>query len=327
MRRLTHPTIDAEGNENTTETRNVTINTKPTIGLISPSPNGTTGVDLQSTCSIWANDTGGDTLAVYWYENTTGPWVLRQTNNSVTANSAVDWTFSQASAYNTAYYWRVAVNDSISNVTVQYYFTTITENAPYPPGSFIVTSYNETQINLSWTKGIRADYTRIQQKTGSYPSSISDGTNVYNGTGTSCNDGSLSENVTYYYRAWSWNETNKEWSANYTSGSNTTLSVKPSISFDTPPTPANNSQTTQNWVQVNVSISDISNTSAFFDWNGSLRGYWSMEYYNSTGVYDNSTYDNFGTFGPNSLMVMMIMLIPPCLIICPVTVHLVSLHG
>jgi len=47
---------------------------------------------------------------------------------------------------------------------------------------------------------------------------------------------------------------------------------------------------------VNVTVTDACNTSAFFDWNRSLRGYWSMDYYNSTGVYDNSTYDNFGTF-------------------------------
>jgi len=292
--------IDVLGNENTTETRNVTINTKPTIGLIFPSPNGTTGVGLQPICSIWANDTGGDNLTVYWYNSTDGTtFTYQQTNNSVTSGDIVNWIYTQANKYSTTYYWKVAVNDSVSNVTAQYYFTTVTETAPYPPSSFIVISYNETQINLSWTMGTRADYTRIQQKTGGYPSSISDGANAYNGTGTSCNDGGLSETVTYYYRAWSWNETNNEWSANYTSGSNTTLSVKPSISFDTPPTPANNSQGTQNWVQVNVTVSDISNTSAFFDWNGSLRGYWSMEYYNSTGVYDNSTYDNFGNFGPN----------------------------
>jgi hypothetical protein len=43
----------------------------PTIEVISPA-NGSTGVGLQPSCSIWANDTDGDTLSVYWYENTTG---------------------------------------------------------------------------------------------------------------------------------------------------------------------------------------------------------------------------------------------------------------
>jgi len=44
------------------------------------------------------------------------------------------------------------------------------------------------------------------------------------------------------------------------------------------------------------------NTSAFIDWNRSLRGYWSLDAYNTTGVNDNSTFENFGTFenGMNS---------------------------
>jgi len=40
----------------------------------------------------------------------------------------------------------------------------------------------------------------------------------------------------------------------------------------------------------------MTNTSALFDWNNSLVGYWSFDYYNSSGIYDNSTYNNFGTF-------------------------------
>ena len=47
-----------------------TTNNAPTIDLIDPSPNGTTGVSLQPVCQVWANDTEGDTLDVFWYENT-----------------------------------------------------------------------------------------------------------------------------------------------------------------------------------------------------------------------------------------------------------------
>ena len=52
----------------------------------------------------------------------------------------------------------------------------------------------------------------------------------------------------------------------------------------------------ETYVYVNVSTSDASNYSAFIDWNKSLVGYWSFDSYNSTGIYDNSTYNNFGTF-------------------------------
>jgi hypothetical protein len=48
-----------------------------------------------------------------------------------------------------------------------------------------------------------------------------------------------------------------------------------------------------------------STTSAFFDWNRSLVGYWSFDYYNGTNsgdiVYDNSTWGNNGTLDDNSI--------------------------
>jgi len=62
------------------------------------------------------------------------------------------------------------------------------------------------------------------------------------------------------------------------------------------PTPSDGAIWNYNWVYLNATIIDDLNTSAFFDWNYSLRGYWSFDYYNSTGIFDNSTYNNFGTF-------------------------------
>ena len=62
------------------------------------------------------------------------------------------------------------------------------------------------------------------------------------------------------------------------------------------PTPENNSVVIQDNVYLNTTIIDESNTSAMFDWNNSLVGYWSMDYYNATGIYDNSTYSNDGRF-------------------------------
>ncbi|MCD6108574.1 MAG: hypothetical protein J7J89_03780, partial [Thermoplasmata archaeon] len=81
--------------------------------------------------------------------------------------------------------------------------------------------------------------------------------------------------------------------------------IKPTINF-IPPTPDDDSATKNSWVYLNTTITDLSNTSAFFDWNRSLVGYWSFDFYNSTGVFDNSTYDNFGVFngglGPDDLV-------------------------
>ncbi|MEM4258318.1 MAG: hypothetical protein QXL17_04100, partial [Candidatus Thermoplasmatota archaeon] len=93
---------------------------------------------------------------------------------------------------------------------------------PAAPTSFTATTVSSTQINLAWTKGTGASHTRIQRKTGSYPTSISDGTNVYNGTGSSYSDTGLSSSTTYYYRAWSWDNSNLLWSIESASASATT---------------------------------------------------------------------------------------------------------
>ena len=103
---------------------NESMNTPPFINLIYPSPNGATDVSIIPTCQIWANDSEGDTLTVYWYENTTGSFVLRNTNNSITANSTVSFSFSQFSNYSTTYWWKVEVNDTIDNTSTIFYFTT-----------------------------------------------------------------------------------------------------------------------------------------------------------------------------------------------------------
>jgi PKD repeat protein len=63
-------------------------------------------------------------MTIYWYENSTGIWILRQTNSSV-QNGTYYWTFLQATNYFTTYYWKAVVNDSIHNTTAIFHFTTI----------------------------------------------------------------------------------------------------------------------------------------------------------------------------------------------------------
>jgi hypothetical protein len=116
--------------------------------LVNPAPNGTTGITPQPTCSIWANDTDGDTLTVYWYENSTGNYVLRATyNNNVTANTTTSYTFSEFSSYSVTYYWKVAVNDSKDNVTAWYSFTTAANN----PSTFSNEAPTNESINVAKT--------------------------------------------------------------------------------------------------------------------------------------------------------------------------------
>ncbi len=80
---------------------------------------------------------------------------------------------------------------------------------------------------------------------------------------------------------------------NSSSGSFTLL--QPYITF-VPPTPETNTTLTQNIVHVNTSILDPYPTAAFINWNSSLKGYWSMDIYNGTYLYDTSPYQNIGTY-------------------------------
>ncbi len=104
-------------------------------------------------------------------------------------------------------------NASVSNTTW---------NVPLAPTMFRAATVGINKIDLSWTKGTYAVYTRVMQKTGGYPVSISDGSLVYNGTGVSCSNASLSAGVRYYFRAWSWNSTSNLWSSTNVTVSNTT---------------------------------------------------------------------------------------------------------
>jgi PKD repeat protein len=104
----------------------------PTISNEYP-PNRNTQTELQPTCHVDVFDIEGDNLTIYWYENSTGPWVLQHNEINVTANSTVYWTYSQASSYVTTYYWRVIVNDSTVNTSATYYFTTKPKPSTPPP--------------------------------------------------------------------------------------------------------------------------------------------------------------------------------------------------
>jgi|GEM_PF-1376652 len=63
-------------------------------------------------------------------------------------------------------------------------------------------------VNLSWTNPADLDFAgvKVLRKTGSYPSSVTDGTVVYTGIGTSTTDNGLTNGTTYYYAAFAYDE-------------------------------------------------------------------------------------------------------------------------
>ena len=74
--------------------------------------------------------------------------------------------------------------------------------------------------------------------------------------------------------------------------------IKPSIVYDTPPTPNNGSQT-EDYINISMTSSDTNQHYAFVDFNQSLVGWWRMDDVSDEGegatVYDLSSYGNDGT--------------------------------
>jgi len=83
------------------------------------------------------------------------------------------------------------------------------------PTDFALTLIPTSNVRITWTKNSAADTTLIRRKPDSYPTSITDGTEVYNSTGVSYVDGGVTSGNTYYYRAWSFNATIGLFSSTY----------------------------------------------------------------------------------------------------------------
>jgi hypothetical protein len=193
--------------------------------------NGSIDQDVLLYWNVTISDPDGDTFN----------WTIECNNSqSDSANGETNGTNSlqlTGLAYDSSYKVWVNATDLYGTNSSWYMFTTRAEYTPDGPTSFTATTISISQINLAWTKGINATYTRIQRNTGSYPLNISDGTDVYNGTGTSASDTSLSSGTKYYYRAWSWNTTDKLWSTNNASANSTTNSGGSTPPYTPPYTP------------------------------------------------------------------------------------------
>jgi len=106
--------------------------------------------------------------------------------------------------------WLNTTYNNYYNATDGGFFTlnAISLLAPYPPtnGSAVITTTTPTvQANFSWDKGLNSTRTVIVRNT-HVPTTPSDGTEIYNGTGDYSIQTILT-NQLYYYKAWSYNST------------------------------------------------------------------------------------------------------------------------
>lgn len=84
------------------------------------------------------------------------------------------------------------------------------DKVPPPPITNFQAEGGNGSVILTWDNPIDTDFigVRIQRKTGDYPTSPTDGTTIFNGVATTFTDTSVTNDVTYYYRAFTYDYDN-----------------------------------------------------------------------------------------------------------------------
>ena len=181
--------------------------------------NASTGVEeTNATLHGYLQFEGHESCTVRFEYGTTTSYGTNTTNQ--TKNTGEEFSNGTGAPLSpgTLYHFRAYAENSINSDTGN---DSVFLTKPQAPSSFTAATYNQTQIDLTWTKGDGANNTFIVRKKGSYPSDRTDGTNIYNGTGSSYSDTGLDQKKRYYYRAWSYTSwinngtTYNQWSDSY----------------------------------------------------------------------------------------------------------------
>jgi 6-phosphogluconolactonase (cycloisomerase 2 family) len=262
-------TWDTDGNKWNDHQINIT-GTTTAIAVTVPIvvTNASTGVEeTNATVNGYLQDDGGATTTCgFWWDTNSGtPYANNQSVGTVSNASTFSYNAGSLTPGQLYYFKAWAKNSAGFNGTANELKLLTKPLAPVA-ASFHAQTNTSIKIYLNWTNGTGANYTRIQRKTGSYPTSVSDGTNVYNQTGTHVEDTTdIAPGTTYYYRAWSYATWNPhQWSDGYENATNTTYYV-PSLSNENPTNLSNN-------IALNPTLSIKVNHSNGFKMN--ITWYW-----------------------------------------------------
>ncbi len=202
----------------------------PTVSVIHPPD------EIEDTSAILKGvldyDNGDACLVGFRYGFNPGSYVYNVTVGVYTTGASFSKNVTNLFCGTTYYYQAWAKNSYHFNHSAEYHFNT----KPCAPVNFVATHWGATRMNLTWDDTPGADKVLIVRKEGSYPANMSDGITRYFGNDIYYHDYEwypLHEGTTYYYRAWSYNETFDFYSNSYSS-SNDTTSYLPVLTDETP---------------------------------------------------------------------------------------------
>jgi hypothetical protein len=170
---------------------------------------GATPADVCPTLFLsWENPADEDFAGVKILRKTTG-YSFSPTDGTVIYNGPgtnvvdnIDLT------ENTPYYYTIYAYDGTPNYSLGVRATVTSGDcvAVQDVLDFTATP-GDAEITLTWTNPADLAFAgvRIQRKVGSYPSSVSDGTKVYEGADQMFVNHPVENNITYYYKAYSYN--------------------------------------------------------------------------------------------------------------------------
>jgi len=83
---------------------------KPILSLISPENNSNTKITPK--CIVETSDVDGGTGTIYFYENTTGSWILQSSEEvSLSSTEQTEWIYENATTYGKKYWWKAKIMD------------------------------------------------------------------------------------------------------------------------------------------------------------------------------------------------------------------------
>lgn len=136
---------------------------------------------------------------------TDGTQVYKGNGTAFTYTEGVQWEhtyFARGFAYNSQGKYQLDATGAIAGATPS--------NIPSPVTRFQVQTEYDT-ATLVWTNPTEQSYAKtvVVQKIGAIPQNLSDGTEVYSGTGTTVTVSKLQDKIVYYWRAFAVSKTDK----------------------------------------------------------------------------------------------------------------------
>lgn len=182
------------------------------VPITPPSVTTMSAFDIDETSMVlkgYLSDDGGESCIVKFQYGTTTAYGL--TSGSVSGATSGDYFVVDITGLSrgTTYHYRtIATNSAGTNYGLDVTGTTL----PSVPSGFTATAGNG-ENDLAWTKGAGSDKTLVRFKTTGYPSSITDGTQIYFDTLSTYNHPGLTATTPYYYSIWA--EQNGEYSLSH----------------------------------------------------------------------------------------------------------------